>query len=588
MNNVKKIFAVIFAAMAVMLMNTAVFAYSGSGTEDDPCIIMDYKEFADLSRENISTSPTPKEKWYKLGCDISAEDNSNSTYAILIGNHIDYESYMHLDLAGYTMSRKALTTDPGMFWLQAGKLFIEDSEGTGKIECQIGITNTPKITADTGAIFYLKSNHEFYSRTELIINGGTFSTPDSKYSCIKAYSANGTIRINDGTFVNGAVETAVDANYNGKTKTYIKGGTFSKLTLSDLGETRIYDCIVNGKIFSSNSKLNYMIPSNSTITCNGSVVTDRDVQGIEGYIVITSPDRHTITYQANGADGEMTAVRAYTGDTFTFPECKFTAPTGHYFNKWLYNGNYYSVGDTLTVSGDMTVIAQWEPRQYIVSFNTGGVYTEHDQIVKYGEKASKPAAPYCYNEMYINNWYTDREYTTRFNFNTAITQNTILYAKWEPLTDLIGRPLINEGEVQYVYYGNEITLQTSSAASVTSTEWKVSLDGANIASSTTTKCVIPEKAVPAGQTATVVLAKTTKSGVRPVTTYTTMYLTYVYKQGDIDGDGGVNSVDAAKLLKHISGTENLSADILKRAEMDYNSEIDMRDVILILQKTEAA
>lgn len=60
----KKIFAVFFAVTAVMLMQSAAFAYTGSGTESDPYIITDYKEFADLSKANISTTATPKEKWY--------------------------------------------------------------------------------------------------------------------------------------------------------------------------------------------------------------------------------------------------------------------------------------------------------------------------------------------------------------------------------------------------------------------------------------------------------------------------------------------------------------------------------------------
>ena len=581
----KKIFAVFFAVTAVMLMQSAAFAYTGSGTESDPYIITDYKEFADLSKANISTTATPKEKWYKLGCDISAEDDTNNTYAILIGNNVDYESYMHLDLAGYTMSRTAITTDPGMFRLQAGKLFIDDSEGTGRIECQIGITDTPKTTADTGAIFHLKSNSYFYATTELIINGGTFSTPNNKYPCIKAYSANGTIRINDGTFLNGPVETAVDANYNAKTKTYIKGGSFSILRLSDLGETIIYDCIVTEKIFSSNSLLKYMIASNSTVTCNGSAVTDLNVQGKEGYIVITSPDKHTVTFRSNGADGEMPNARAYTGDTFTFPECKFTAPEGHYFNNWLYNGQYYSVGDTLTVSGDMTVTAQWEPKKYIVSFATGGVYTEPEQIVPYGSTASKPDVPYCYNGKYVDRW--DTALGNEFDFSTKITENIFLYAHWVDISNTI-TGLTNK-KTYTVYYGDPVVLSESKTRN-DSTLWSVTVGGRTIpvetlSTNTSSACIIPADAAAfVGKSVAAIFTKTTTTNGRSFTTTTQIYLNYVYKQGDINGSGDIDSEDAAMLLKHISGKEALDSEVLKRGDMNYDGKYDMLDVIAILNK----
>lgn len=60
---------------------------------------------------------------------------------------------------------------------------------------------------------------------------------------------------------------------------------------------------------------------------------------------------------------------------------------------------------------------------------------------------------------------------------------------------------------------------------------------------------------------------------------------FVFKQGDIDGNGDIDSIDAAKLLKHISKTAVITDNgVLDRADMDYNGEVDMRDVILILQK----
>jgi hypothetical protein len=130
MSNVKKLFAVLFAVMAVMLMSTAVFAYTGSGTEDDPYIITDYAEFAELSQSKIGYT---KFTYYKLGADISSEDNMNDTMQITIGEARDRASYMHLDLNGHNIFRKAKTTDKGLFVVNSGKLIIEDSVGTSTV-----------------------------------------------------------------------------------------------------------------------------------------------------------------------------------------------------------------------------------------------------------------------------------------------------------------------------------------------------------------------------------------------------------------------------------------------------------------------
>ena len=44
MSKTKRFFAVLFTLMAVMLMNTAVFAYTGSGTKSDPYLITGLSE----------------------------------------------------------------------------------------------------------------------------------------------------------------------------------------------------------------------------------------------------------------------------------------------------------------------------------------------------------------------------------------------------------------------------------------------------------------------------------------------------------------------------------------------------------------
>ena len=46
-----------------------------------------------------------------------------------------------------------------------------------------------------------------------------------------------------------------------------------------------------------------------------------------------------------------------------------------------------------------------------------------------GEKASKPADPTASGYTF-GGWYTDAACSVKFDFNSAITANTVVYAKW--------------------------------------------------------------------------------------------------------------------------------------------------------------
>ena len=66
---------------------------------------------------------------------------------------------------------------------------------------------------------------------------------------------------------------------------------------------------------------------------------------------------------------------------------------------------------------------------YTVTFNTNGADTVPDQTVLEGGKAAAPDA--LIRENYVfDGWYRDAGLTTAFDFNTAITADTALYAKW--------------------------------------------------------------------------------------------------------------------------------------------------------------
>jgi hypothetical protein len=67
-----------------------------------------------------------------------------------------------------------------------------------------------------------------------------------------------------------------------------------------------------------------------------------------------------LTYDAAGGLGHMDAEEFYlepgSSVNFTLPGCGFTAPYGKTFEKW----NIGNVGDNITLSSNMTAVAQWK------------------------------------------------------------------------------------------------------------------------------------------------------------------------------------------------------------------------------------
>lgn len=67
---------------------------------------------------------------------------------------------------------------------------------------------------------------------------------------------------------------------------------------------------------------------------------------------------------------------------------------------------------------------------YTVTFVTNGGSKVDSQTVKPNEKVTKPANNPTKDNCTFGGWYSDKECTKEFNFETAITANVSVYAKW--------------------------------------------------------------------------------------------------------------------------------------------------------------
>ncbi|MBQ6273804.1 MAG: InlB B-repeat-containing protein [Oscillospiraceae bacterium] len=137
------------------------------------------------------------------------------------------------------------------------------------------------------------------------------------------------------------------------------------------------------------------------------------------------PAAYTVKFDPNGGGGQMDDASVNVGDKLTLPECGFTPPVGKVFDKW----DKGAPGEEIEVDGDMTVTAQWKSAVYTVTFDSKGGSEVPEQFVEYGGKATEPDEP-TRSGFNFDTWYSDSACTQIFDFNTPITGDITLYAKW--------------------------------------------------------------------------------------------------------------------------------------------------------------
>lgn len=101
---------------------------------------------------------------------------------------------------------------------------------------------------------------------------------------------------------------------------------------------------------------------------------------------------------------------------------------GYTFEGWYYNGTKFDF--TTGITKDITLEARWiqeSAKKWIISFDTaGGKYIEKLNVVD-GEKIEEIPTPVKDGYKFLG-WYYNNE---KFDFETKVTKNIMLVAKWE-------------------------------------------------------------------------------------------------------------------------------------------------------------
>ena len=150
-----------------------------------------------------------------------------------------------------------------------------------------------------------------------------------------------------------------------------------------------------------------------------------------------TPQKYTVTFDANGGSGSMDAAKVEQGQKLTLPANGFTAPDGKRFKAWNVNGTEYQPEAQVDITADTTVKAVWEDIPvvvYTVTFDANGGTGSMDAAkVEQGKKLTLPACTFTAPDgKRFKAWNVNgTEYQPEAQVD--ITADTTVKAVWEDI-----------------------------------------------------------------------------------------------------------------------------------------------------------
>ena len=289
-------------------------------------------------------------------------------------------------------------------------------------------------------------------------------------------------------------------------------------------------------------------------------------------------NKYTITFNANGGIGNMTSQQVSYHTPTKLVKNTFTK-TGYTFKGWNTKadgtGTTYTDEQSVTVSNDLTLYAQWEINKYTITFNAnGGIGNMTSQQVSYHTPTKLVKNTFTKTGYTFKGWNTkaDGTGTTYIDAQSVtVSDNLTLYAQWSE-----GEPyVINE----YNYdednnYVSNIDINTT----VDVYKKKIELlDGYTI--EVDSKTIDNKQVLYTG-------------GKTKIYKNQTLYaeLTNVVS-GDTNGDGKINYLDYVNVYNHIqkakhpeSNKKLLVDEYLSAADMSNDNKISYLDYVRIYNK----
>jgi uncharacterized repeat protein (TIGR02543 family) len=170
---------------------------------------------------------------------------------------------------------------------------------------------------------------------------------------------------------------------------------------------------------------------NTTFQNQWNFAVDTVTQDITLYAKWNQITANTKTVTFNSAGGSAVASQYIDiGGKVTEPQG--VTRTNYALDGWYTNDSLTNQWDFAndTVSGDMTLYAQWT-RTYTVAFDSNGGSSVTAQIIRTGEKAAEPQNVTREGNTLVGWYRDDAAFQNQWNFaNDTVTQDMTLYAKW--------------------------------------------------------------------------------------------------------------------------------------------------------------
>jgi uncharacterized repeat protein (TIGR02543 family) len=184
-----------------------------------------------------------------------------------------------------------------------------------------------------------------------------------------------------------------------------------------------------------------------------------------------TPAAYSVTFVVNGG----TAVNKVYGNIETPITLPTTTKTGYNFGGWYYNEDLtQEVIEPITLTENITVYAKWEE----VVYYTITLITNNNSVVEeiVAEENSVVQLPSLTKKDYLfKGWYLEPEFDTLVISPITVNSDITLYAKWEPVYNMIYASDLNTRFVRF--RANKMTSDWAFNFS----EIEVFADGVNVA-----------------------------------------------------------------------------------------------------------
>ncbi len=267
------------------------------------------------------------------------------------------------------------------------------------------------ITVNGGSIIASADEDALLAGSSITINDGSVVGNECDLYAGSITIAGGTVNVSDGLF---GIYSKNDITISGGTVT-AKGNDYGIYAGGSV-------TISGGSVTATGSECGISAAHGDVTISGGTVTAKSDTVGIEATNGTIKIQNGTTSVTADGAGAAIGAGGITIGDEMMIKE-----PAGGFIGDITGSRVIKNPDDTTATHA---VIVPKEAATHTVTFEAnGGTPVPAAQTVADGGKATKPADP-TKPGVSFGGWYKDEFFTEAFDFNTPITGNITLYAKW--------------------------------------------------------------------------------------------------------------------------------------------------------------